>query len=222
MLLDDLKTTWAAHGALLERSLRIDERKLRDTSLGRSRRALAPYVAWLAVQLLAGVAGIATVMPILWDHLTDLRYLGIGGALVWFVILVNAQTGRLFVAALGLDWSGPVTTLQRDLEAMKVLEYRVFKWALLGGIVAWLPALLLLFEAWTGVPALEHVHGGWLLANVAFGLGVLAAGQAWSREHVERADLAPWVRRFVDGLSGHGLRAATRHLEELRAFVGEG
>ncbi len=58
----------------------------------------------------------------------------------------------------------------------------------------------------------------WLGANLAFGILVLALGQALSRRYVERADLSPPARRVVDAVSGRALRLAAGHLAELASF----
>jgi hypothetical protein len=54
MQLDDLKAGWAAHTALLERSLAIDERLLREVMLRKVRISLAPYVLVRALEVVVG------------------------------------------------------------------------------------------------------------------------------------------------------------------------
>lgn len=221
MQLDDLKQAWAAHGATLERSLAIDERLLRETMLRKVRIALLPYVLWRALEVALGIAALLVVVPILAAHLAESRYVVAAGALAVFTIGITALCAALLVKGLALDYSGPVTSIQRDVERIKLMEYRAFKWALLGGVVIWLPATLVLFEAATGVDALARAHLPWLAANLALGLVVLAVGQMLSRKYVERSDLKPWAHRLVDALSGRGLRAAARHLAELSSFERE-
>jgi hypothetical protein len=215
MQLDDLKQAWAAHGERLERSLAIDERLLRELLLRKVRFALAPYLAWRALEVVLGVAALLVLMPLLAAHAAEPRYLVVGGALAAFTAGITALCARLLVRALRLDHSGPVTAIQREVERLQLAEVRALEWALLGGVVLWLPAALLLFEALTGVDALARVDLAWLAANLVFGLLVLALGQAWARKHVERPG------RLVDALSGRSLQAAKRHLAELASFERE-
>ncbi len=219
MQLDDLKNAWVAHGDLLARSLAIDERLLREMFLRKVRRALLPYVLWLGVEVALGVGILFTVVPVLGHHLAEPRYLALAGALVVFVVAVIALTARLLVGTLRLDHGGPVTTMQGEVARLELAEYRTLKLALLGGIVLWLPALLLLAEAVTGVDALARVDAAWLVANVAFGLVALAVGQALSKRYLERNDRRPWARALLTALSGRGLRAAAAHLAELESFT---
>ncbi len=218
MQLDDLKEAWAAHGAALERSLAIDERLLREVLLRKVRFALAPYVLWRALEVALGIAALLLVMPVLAAHVAEPRYLVAAGALAVFTVGVTALSAHLLVNGLRLDYGGPVTAIQRDVERIKLVEYRVLKWSLLGGVVLWLPAALVLFEAVTGVEVLARVDLLWLVANLTFGLFVLALGQVLSRKYVERSDLSPWARRLVDVVSGRSLRSVAGHLAELSRF----
>ena len=221
MQLDDLKEAWTAHGAALERSLAIDERLLREMLLRKVRFALAPYVLWRALEVALGVAALFVVMPLLAAHRGEPRYLVAGGALAVFAAGITALCATLLVKSLQLDLGGPVTSIQRDVERIKLLEYRALEWALLGGVVIWLPAALIAFEALSGVDALARAPLAWLAANLVFGLLVLALGLAWSKKVVERTDLSPRARRLIDAASGRGLRVASGHLAELARFERE-
>lgn len=221
MQLDDMKAAWAAHGALLERSLAVDERLLREVLLRKVRFAVAPLVFWRMVEVAIGAAALSAVVSVLARHAHEPRYLIAGGALAVFGVVLLAMTVRILAGVLRIDSGGPVAETQRRIERVKVLEYRAFKWALLGGVVVWLPGLLVLFEAATGVAALARVDLAWLAMNLIVGLVVYFAGEAWSRRYVERADATPWARRFAEGVSGRGLRTASAHLNELASFVRE-
>lgn len=218
MQLDDLKEAWAAHGAALERSLAINERLLRETMLGKVRSTLAPYLLWRALEVALGVAGLLLVGPVVAAHVGEPRYVVAGGALLGFIAGITALSAYLLIQSAQLDYDGPVTAIQRAIEAIKLAEYRATKWAVLGGVVIWLPALLVLFEAVTGVAALARVDLAWLAGNLGFGIVVLVLGQAWSKRYVERPELGPRARRLVDALSGRSLRAVAGHLADLARF----
>jgi len=221
MQLDDLKEAWAGHGAMLERSLAIDERLLREVLLGKVRFALAPYVLWRALEVALGIAALVVVMPVLAAHVAEPRYAVVAGALAVFAAGITALCVYLLVKSLKLDYGGPVTAIQRDVERIRLVEYRALKWAVLGGVVAWLPAALVVFEALSGVDALARIDLAWLIANLLFGLAVLGLGHVLSRRYVERSDLGPRARRLVEALSGRALRSAAGHLAELARFERE-
>ncbi len=221
MQLDDWKQAWAAHAATLERSLAIDERLLREVLLRKVRFALAPYVLWRALEVALGLATIFLVVPVLAAHVNEPRYLVLAGALAVFTVGFTALCAYLLVNSLQLDYDGPVTAIQRDIARLQIVEYRAFRWALLGGFVLWLPALLVPFESLTGFDALARVHPSYLVANLVVGLVVFAVGLWWSKKYVEGSDPNPWARRFVVALSGRPLRSAAGHLAELARFERE-
>ncbi|MEW6366826.1 MAG: hypothetical protein AB1714_19535 [Acidobacteriota bacterium] len=221
MQFDDLKEAWAAHGTMLERSVAIDQRLLREALLRKVRFALAPYVLWRALEVALGITMLVVAMSVLAAHVTEPRYAIVGGALAVLTGAITALCTYLLVNSLKLDYGAPVMEIQRELEHTRLVEYRALKWAVIGGVVAWLPAGLVLFEALTGVDALARIDLAWLIANVVFGLAFLALGHLLSRRYVERPDLGPRARRLVDALSGRALRSAAGHLAELARFERE-
>lgn len=222
MEFDDLKGAWVAHTATLERSLEIQQRLLRESLLRRPRLALAPWMTGRALEVALGVAAIGAAVPVLLAHAGEPRYTVLVGGLLVFAVVMTALSTHLLVRSLALDWGRPVAATQREVEQIRFTEYRALKWALLGGVVFWLPALLILIEVFTGIPALGRVELPWLVANLAFGLAVLALGQALSRRFVERPGLGAGAQRMMDALSGRGLRQAAARLAELERFEGEG
>lgn len=221
MQLDDLKEAWAEHGAMLERTLAIDERLLRESLLRRARFALAPYVFGRTLEVLLGIAALCVAKSVLARHVHDPRYVVVGGAVALFAVGVTGLSARLLVRGLRLDYGGPVAAIRRDVERIKLAEYRSQKWALLGGVVVWLPAMLILFEAVTGLEPLAHVALEFLAVNVVFGIVVLIVGHVMSKKHVESPDLGPRARRVVNALSGRALRVAAGHLAEAESFERE-
>ncbi len=218
MQLDELKQIWAAHGAALERSVAIDERLLRELLLGKVRRSLRPFLVWRAVEVALAFGGVLLAAPLLVANLTAPRYLLAVGALLVYLVVFAANGVRLLDLGARLDLTGPVTGMQRHLQRLRFAEFRALEWALFGGVVVWLPALLVLFEVSTGVPALARVDLAWLLGNLGFGAVVLGVGRWWSRRFVRAEALRPWARRLVDAVSGRGLQAAAQQLDELAKF----
>jgi len=218
MQLDDLQSTWTAHSDRLDKILNINERLLRDVAMRQVRWSLTPYLLWRGIELVLGVVVIALTITVLLSHLSEVRYLTVAGSVLAFAAFMAARTISLVTRAMRLDHSAEVAAMQRAIESLKLIEFRVFKWALLGGIVLWLPTALLLFEALLGVNALARVDLAWLVSNVVFGLLLFAIGQFLAKKHVERADLKPAMRRLVDHVSGRQLTTISRHIEELAEF----
>jgi len=218
MQIDDLKQLWTAHGANLERSLAINERLLREALLRNVRSAFIPFQVWRTLEVVIGIAIIVASTAVLADHVNDPLYMIVAGGLAVLTAGVTGLCAYGLVKSCRVDYAASVTTLQRNIEQIRLADFRAFKWALLLGIVAWLPVALILFEALTGFDALARVGLAWLSANVIFGLICLGVGQAFSRRYLERADLRPWARTLLEALSDRSVQSATEHLTELASF----
>jgi hypothetical protein len=218
MTLDDMKPVWAAHGAALSRSLSINERLLRELLVRKARRSMLPYLVWRIVEVATGGVAVGLMAPVVFAHASSPRYLVVGGLAVGFAVAMTALHAYLLVAGSALGYDRPVTELRRDLDRLVLAEVRALKWALLGGILTWLPIALLLLEAFSGLAALGRVPLPWLMANLAFGVVAIVLGHRWSQRVLERRDLPPTTRRIVDALAGRSLRAARAHIAELAAF----
>jgi len=219
MQLDDLQRTWAQHSALLQQSIALDERILRELLVRKARFALAPYALGRAVEVALGVGALGLVARVLGRAPLDLVTLAILGSILLYFVGIVATSGTLLVRALQLDHAAPVTALQRHVERMTRIEYAAFQWALLGGVVLWVPIPVVLLEAISGAPLLARLDGGWLAANLLVGALLAVAVRWWARAFVERPDARPWARRFRAGLSPRSLRRATEHLDELARFT---
>ncbi len=221
MQLEEMTSVWARSAARLERSLAIDERILRSLVMREVRLALAPYVLFRALEVLLGVVALAWIAPVVFAHWVEPRYLIAGGLLIVCAAGTTAQSSTLLVRTLQLDLAGPVARIQAEIGRLQMAEYRSLKWALLGGILVWLPGLLVLFEALTGVPALQRVELPFLVGNLAVGIVVLLIAQLAARRWVERAPRGHRGGRLIEALSGRGLRKTADHLAELAGFQDE-
>jgi len=221
MQLDDMKAAWATQGAQIDRLLDVNEQLLRDVTMRKVRSSLIPYLLWRAVEVAVGAAMTVLSGMVLSRHIEDVLYVTIVGAMFLFAVFMTATTLRLMVRALYLDHGEQVSDMQHAVAKLKLAEFHTLKWALLGGVVLWLPAILVLIEALVGADVLSQVPLAWLLANVAFGLAVLVLGQYLAKKYVDTKERAPWQQRFLDYASGRQLTAIGRHIDELSAFSRE-
>jgi hypothetical protein len=205
MELDDFKQAWKT----LEKSLAINERLLRETMLGKARRALAPFVIARAIESVLGVIVTALVMRVLVAHASELRYVYVVGPVAVFAIAMTASCIYLLARSANVDYRGPVAQLQRDVTRLAVTEFHATKWAILGGTLLWLPILLTLFEAVTGVAAIARVDLGYLWANLGVGVVVLVVGHALANR---------FQGRIADVIGGRSLRRARQYLNDLAEF----
>lgn len=221
MQLDDMKAAWATHGEQIDRLLDVNEHLLRDVTMRKVRSSLIPYLAWRAFEAAIGVAMTVLCGMVLSRHLDQVLYVTIVGAVLLFALFMTATTIALMVRATRLDHGQQVSDVQHAVAKLKLAEFHTFKWALLGGVVLWLPVILVLAEAFVGAHVLAQVPLAWLLANVVFGLAVLALGQFLAKKYVDCTARMPWQQRLLDYASGRQLTTISGHLDELSAFSRE-
>lgn len=216
--MDDLRTLWAAHTTLLERSLRLDERALRLAMVDRTSRTMTFYSVWTWVQLAAAALALLANGAFLAAHAGDLPYLLSAIAVQAYLALHAGSAAYRLVLSARLDHTAPVAAMQRTIGRLQMVEFRTFTWALLFGVVIWVQMLAVVVRGLGGFDLYASVPTAWIVANIVFGVLVAAAGLWLARRFVERPDLGPWARRLVDHLSGRSLRRAARFLGELREF----
>ncbi|MCU0864785.1 MAG: hypothetical protein MUC36_13435 [Planctomycetes bacterium] len=219
MQLDDLQRIWASRGAAFGGGAPPAAPGTRR--LPRPRPVRFGYVLRSSCEAALLVAGAVMLWPVLMAHRHELRYLGAGGAaLVWLVGLALWLV-RLAAQAAAIDFGATILVVQRQLGALRLRECHGVQWALLGGVVVWLPLPLLLLEAATGAPLLAAIDGAWLAANLLLGLVLLGLGRRWASRRLPAVGSGPVVSALVDALGDRSLRRAQQQLDELAAFAAE-
>lgn len=210
MELDDLKSAWAT----LERSLAINERLLRETMLRKVRWWQVPYVIARALELLVALAMLIATITVLARHPNEARYLAVAGGFAIYLAGLAWSCAHQLVTMLRLDYSGTVASLQRELVTLQRWEVRAFLWAFLGGVLFWLPGVLIAVEAVTGIDALARVDLAYLAGNLVVGAILLAVGVQLAKKYAHHS-------RILDALSGRSLQRMQAHLAELARFERE-
>lgn len=196
-----------------------DQRALAsEVLLSRVQTAFTSFQVWRILEVIIGMAMIMASIAVLAEHVTDPRYVILAGELALLVAGVTGLCTYALVQSIEIDYAAPVTMLLRNIERIRLAEYRAFKWTLLVGSLAWLPVVLILFEALTGFDALARIRLSSLGANVIFGVMCLGFGHALSRRYLERAELSPWARNLLKSVSGRAVQTATQHLKDLARF----
>lgn len=207
MELDDLKPMWAA----LESTRALNVELLRELKLNRARSALIPSQLMRVVELVLGVCVLLLCAPVVVSHGASWRYLVFGVPCLAFMGVTTGLSAYLLVRMRQLSFDGPLLSIQREVAELRRMELRATLIALLGGIVLWLPIALLFLEALSHTPLLDLADLAWLASNLAFGLVVLLVGRRFARRLTSS-------NRFVDAMTGRGLRFVAWQLGELARF----
>jgi len=208
MELDDLKTTWDALDRKLDHNIRLSTELLKAPVLRKARNASTRLlVAWqielalavLATALLAGFCAMNVVHP---------RFVFPGLALLVMAVALVSTYARRITAMRAVDFGGPVVTIQKQLEAIRIAEIRTTKWTLLLAPLAWTPFLIVVFRGLFHVDVFAVFPTAWLVGNVLFGVLVIA-GERWvSYRYAERMQRSPRLQRWMRDLNGYNLKSA--------------
>lgn len=215
MQLDDMKRIWDGRSAAIAAGAAAPGGGGAGGG-AQPRPALAGYVIRRVLEAAFGLLFAVAVAVVLWRQWTEPIYLLAGGGALLYLLAWTVVALALAAAAQAIDFGERVADVQLRLARLQLRECRATQWAVLFGVVLWLPLLLLAFEAVVGAPLLVAIDRAWLVANVAFGLLVLWLGGRWARG-LGAEPQSPRARLLVELLGDRALARARRELAELQA-----
>jgi hypothetical protein len=170
---------------------------------------------------LEGAAWFAIVMALggfIYQHSGTPRFALAGTMADLFAIGMLAATIRQIVAARRIDYGGPITSIQKQLEEARVLRIRITQWALVAGAVVWAPFAIVVCKVLFGFDDYSHA---WLWANVLFGLSLIPLAIWVSKKFGERMGHSPFIQRLMRDIAGRNLTEAMAFLASLSQFADE-
>jgi hypothetical protein len=218
MQLDDLKRIWDGRSAAIAAGAAAPGNGV-DRRVARPRPALARYVFRRGIEAACGSLAAVAVVVVVWRQRTEPIYLLAGGGALLYLLAWTVVALVLAAAAQAIDFGERVTDVQLRLARLQLRECRATQWAVLFGVVLWLPLLLLVLEAMVDAPLLAAIDRAWLVANVAFGIVVLWLGGRWAR-CLGVEPQSPRARWLFELLGDRALARARRELAELQAASG--
>lgn len=218
----DLRALWTEHRNRVERLEATAKPLLLDLAVRRARSALRPVLLVHALESALAAAAAVAVATVLLAHRTDALYVAAAAPTLAWLAGLALHAGWQAVLGRRIDAAASVADAQRALLGLRRAEFAALRWAVLGGVFAWLPLGALLLEAATGATLLAALPLPWLFANLALG-AVLWLASPFLGARLERAATSsPRTQRLLDALSSRGVRQAEAELREVATFAGEG
>ena len=209
MELDELKEKWAEHDRKLDESIRLNRRLLRDSYTRRAKFALWRLAAMLAAGSIFMLVVIVSLGRFIAQNWSMPRVAW--PAIVLDVLAIatlaalNAQIGM----ALSINYDQPIAVIQKRLATLRQVRIRYIQAIFLLATFTWVPIFIVLTRLF---------DTGWIVANVAFGLLVLAIGVWVARRYGNRMSNSTFGKRFLRDLAGYNLNAASGFLATLAEF----
>jgi len=213
--LDDMKQVWAEHDRKLDESIRLNRQLLSRENLSGARSELQR----LAVLLGMEAAGWFLIMLLLgnfiYENIGAIRLASAAAALDVYAIGMFAALIRQMAAIRQIDYDGPVTAIQKQVGALRVLRIRTTQRALLAGTVVWAPFAIVICNVLFGI---ESYNLAWLGANVVFGLSLIPLAIWVSKRFSDRMDNSRFIQQLMNDIAGYNLNAAEGFLIRLSEF----
>ena len=219
MDLDEFQRRWAAQDMKLDQLLRLT---LREAGLRQARSALQQFRTGLALEWALNALAVLALGAFIADQLGALRFVLPALVLDVAAVALVATTARQWFLAGEVNYDGPVTESQRQLERLRLLRIRVTKWVLLLSPLLWTPLLIVGLKVLFGVDAYAVPGVPYLVANLLFGVAFIPLMGWAARRWAPRLERSGWARRWAEALAGTSLSEASGRLASITAFEREG
>lgn len=218
--LDVLKEKWMEYDQKLDVNIRLTRQLLDAAGMNRARSAMRRLMAFVALDAAATLMVIMALGSFIGDNIAAARFVVPAIMLDAAAILTFGVLIRQLMLARLIDYSAPVTLIQKRLETLRILRIRRTLWTLFASPLLWPPLLIVSLKAFLGVDAYAALGMSYLLANLLLGVGVLGLAVWVSRKFGERMGRSPAIQRMMRELAGYNLNAASRFLAEIGEFAG--
>ena len=207
MTLDDMQTLWQQHDVKLD-DLLLDRARTKFARVTRN-LSLESFVAAIAVVFLGGYAADHVQLPVIFAATVVLDIFALA-------VLISNVVPLAMLA--GLDYDRPVLEIARAFDRVRLIRVRSTMWTLFIAPLIWPALFIVAMSALFGVDASSAYGATWLLANLAFGIVVLALGIVLARRYDARhTPSAP--NPVFEALSGKSLRDASKQIAELERYA---
>lgn len=221
--LDELQAKWAAHNKDLETLTRLNHQMLAAPKLNRSQSAFKRALVGIAIEVGLTFLLVMFLGDFIYEHWNLGSLMVPVAAFDIMMIWALGSQIRHLIFAQRIDFSAPVTVLQRDLMDLRSRRLRYGKIVFLLGFMAWfwLPFGLIALQkfppaGWLGFQRACFVSS--LVALLLLSTGVSVWLAKWFDE---RRDRFPRLQRLTGVLAGRSLNAAVEAIAELKEFEQE-
>jgi hypothetical protein len=218
MELEDLRQAWEAQGSKVDANSRLNSHVLHQAITAKAETATRRLSRLLWIDLLINLTAAAWLGSFLAGNVTVARYAIPAAALDVLVIALLMAGVRQLVALSRVDYGQPVLAIQKRMESLRAERIRATMVTLVVAPLAWIPMLIVVLQGLFGVDVYATFSSAWLIANVVFGLLVVAVAVWASRRYAGRVTSSPSLRWLMDNLAGRNLQTATAFLHSLAKF----
>lgn len=216
--LDALRGRWAEQGRQIDQSLALDVAAVRKALAQRTESAFRRHRGWLLAGLAMSIAALALLAAFVATHWGQWPWVLLGLSLVPLLASEAVVDAREWRAIRRLDFDAPVTTLDRQLDALQARRLRQVKAILSCSVLLWMPLVLVAFKGLFGADLLRVLHPSVLWINLAIGLAFIPLSLGVAAWISRRFSGTRGLRRFGEDAAGDSWAKARAELEAREDF----
>ena len=218
MELDELKTLWTAQNQKFAAVIRLNRQLLDAPIKDQARSAVNRLAGWAVVNAIGFWVGVPLMGIFIAYHHTSPKFVLPALFLDAYIVASVIMLIRQVVAIRRIDYGQPVTSIQKQLETVRIMRIRYSRWLGMTMLLMWLPISIVAAKGLLGLD-LYVLSPGWLIVNVVLGLAMIPLIW-WTSHRIERSD-SPTVQRLLHHIGGRNLNAATTFLAAIADFEEE-
>jgi hypothetical protein len=217
---DDMQALWHDYSARLDASIRLNAAVARQTMLASAQTAFDRIKRNLTIEIVLDILVVVVLGAFGADKLPSPTACAVLFLDAYAIAILGCAIAQL-VALASIAYDQPVLAIAQRFERFTLIRARATLWTLAFGPLMWIPLLVIVLTNGRLIDANTFFGSAWFLANLAFGVVVVAVAALVVRRYDRPgADDAP-VRRFVATISGGTVRAAAQRVEALRRYEAE-
>lgn len=219
MNFDDIKNQWSAFDKKLDNSIKLNTLLLQEISLNKTNSYLRRLSLSIYIELTLSFLVLIILGNFIWNNLQEIKFLIPAISLDLFIIFLVHSSIRQLIEINSIDFSEPIITNQKKLENLKVRRINETKVVFLVSPLLWVPLLIVIVRAITGLNPYAIFSSKWLLGNLLFGLAVIPIF-LWLSKHYSHKFQSS-VQLIMNDISGNSLNKAIAFLNKLSKFEEE-
>ena len=220
MELDELKQTWTEHARKLDRILSLNLQGLKTAQLDKTKSALGRFKAFRLFEMLVGIFLLIPFGFYIAKRISVPTLVIPAFILAASFLLPVIDNIRQLILLGKISYADPVTTIQRELEEIKLHFLRSFRMPVLM-LPLYMVYIVVGFNLLFGVDILAHSDATFLWVNLLVSL-IFVAPAAWILRNLSFKNIDnPVIRALVHGSGGKQMLAALEFLKALQEFEDE-
>lgn len=221
MNLDDIKNQWSAFDKKLDNSIKLNTLLLKEVSLNKTSSYLRRLSVPIYIELILSFFVLLILGNFIWNNLQEIKFLIPAISLDLFIIFLVHSSIKQLIEINSIDFSEPIITNQKKLESLKVRRINETKMVFLVSPLLWVPLLIVVVRAITGLDPYAIFSASWLVGNLLFGLAVIPLVLWVSKRYSHKFESSPFLQSIMNDIAGRSLNEAIGFLDKLAKFEKE-